>query len=157
MEMPEPGLYRTSEGYPGHEEEIPANALVYVGVQQNGGLPFVVRPGSNRKNRWFWAEPTQSLRALNWAGTLKKLPSEGFYVLPTELQFPEGGKWLKGAIIQLGYNAEGQGIIFVAEQHDDEERNLLVFGDRGRSVDDALLARLIWAPILPVAGEKKES
>ena len=51
MKMPEPGLYRTTKPYPGHEDTIPEGVLVYIGVPNNGGLPFVVRPGANRNNR----------------------------------------------------------------------------------------------------------
>ena len=153
MQLPDPGLYRTTKAYPGHESDIPAGVLVYVGMPSNGGLPFVVRPGANRKNRWFWGEPTIPLRAVNWAESLVQLPSEGFYVLPEELGFEGGGRWLKNAIVQLGYNEEGRGIIFVGEQHDSEERNILVFSERGRLVEDDLLRRLVWAPILPVREE----
>ena len=150
MKMPDPVLYRTTQPYPGKEEEIPAGALVYVGVPSNGGLPFVVRPGRNTNNRWYWGEPTVPLRAMGWTQSLVKLPPEGFYTLPEELSFDGGGRWLENAIVQLGYNQEGRGIIFVGEQHDSEERNVLVFSDRGRLVDDDLLQRLRWAPILPV-------
>ena len=150
MKLPDPGLYRTSKAYPGHEDAVPTDALVYVGVPNNGGMPFVVRPGANRNNRWYWGDPTIPLRAVQWATSLVKLPPEGFYVLPDELEFDGGGKWLKGAIVQLGYNQEGKGIIFVGEQREEEERNILVFSDRGRIIADDLLKRLIWAPILPV-------
>jgi hypothetical protein len=154
MKLPDPGLYRTTKPYPGHEETIPGEALVYVGTKQNGGLPFVVRPGANRNNRWYWGEPTVPLRAMGWANTLVRLPSEGFYTLPEEIRFDGGGRWLKHAVVQLGYNAEGRGIIFVAEQHDGEERNILVFSDRGRLIDDGLLNRLAWAPILPIRSDQ---
>ncbi len=153
MKLPDPGLYRTTQPYPGHEEAIPAGALVYVGVPQNGGMPFVVRPGANRNNRWYWGEPTIPLRAVNWAQSLFKLPPEGFYTLPEAIEFDGGGKWLKHAIVQLGYNQDGKGIIFVGEQHEGEERNILVFSDRGRMVEDDMLQRLQWAPILPVPKE----
>jgi len=157
MKMPDPGLYRTTKAYPGHEDEIPADTLVYVGAKHNGGLPFVVRPGSNRKNRWFWGEPTIPLRAVHWAETLRPLPSEGYYTLPDTLEFEGGGRWLKHAIVQLGYNSDGRGILFVAEQHADEERNVLIFGAEGRLIDDRLLSRLQWAPILPRGPENGTS
>jgi hypothetical protein len=153
MKMPEPGLYRTTKSYPGHEETIPVGVLVYIGVPKNGGLPFVVRPGANRNNRWFWGEPTIPLRAMGWTGSLVKLPPEGFYTLPREITFEGGGRWLKNAIVQLGYNGEGRGIVFVGEQHQEEEKNVLHFSDRGRLIDDELLNKLLWAPILPVAKE----
>jgi hypothetical protein len=109
-----------------------------------------VRPADNRRNRWFWRDPTTPLRSPSWAKTLKALPSEGFYVLPEALEFEGGGRWLKNAIVQLGYNETGAGILFVGEWADDAEENVLRFSDRGLMIDDALLARLIWAPILPV-------
>ena len=61
-----------------------------------------------------------------------------------------GGRWLKNAIVQLGYSAEGKGIVFVAEQRDTATDNALYFSDRGMVVDDTVLDRLSWAPILPI-------
>lgn len=155
MKLPDPGLYRTTRPYPGHEETIPAGVVVYVGVSPNGGLPFVVRPGSNRHNRWFWGEPTIPLRAVSWSESLTRLPTEGFYTLPETLDFDSGGRWLENAIVQLGYNGEGRGIIFVGEQLEGADQNVLAFGDSGRVIDDSLLFKLRWAPILPVAKEDK--
>lgn len=149
----DPGLYRTTKPYPGQEAAIPAGVLVYVGLRDDGA-PFVVRPSQNRKNRWRWSEPTILLRARSWGDTLKPLPSEGFYTLPEDIALDSGGRWLRNAIVQLGYNEEGQGILFVAEDHEAETQNVLIFSERGVSVSDQLLARLTWAPILPVREPK---
>jgi len=154
IKLPDPGLYRSTCPYPGHEEVIPAGVLVYVGVRADTGARFCVRPQANVNNRWRWSEPTIVLRALSWAESLEPLPSEGFYTLPEEISLEGGGRWLKGAIVQLGYDGEGQGIVFVAEDHEDEPRNVLVFSDRGVRIRDDLLARLVWAPILPVRGAR---
>src|SRR5262245_58967124 len=108
VDLPDPGLYRTTQPMPGHEEEFPAGVLVYLGQSQNGAGKFVVRPADNRRNRWFWRDPTTPLRSASWASTLKALPSEGFYTLPETLEFEGGGRWLKNAIIQLGYNSSGE-------------------------------------------------
>ena len=70
-------------------------------------------------------------------------------VLPEDLAMPNS-RWLKNAIVQLGFNAEGKGILFVAEQHSSEQRNVLIFSDKGVQIEDKLLFRLTWAPILPV-------
>jgi hypothetical protein len=153
IDLPDNGLYRTTQPMPGHEETIPADVLVYVGQSQNGGGKFVVRPGSNRRNRWFWGEPTTPLRTPTWARTLKSLPVEGFYTLPETLDFEGGGRWLKNAIVELGYNERGQGILFVAQWREDGSDNALHFSQRGMLVNDSLLARLTWAPILPATGE----
>ena len=62
LDLPDPGLYRTMEPYPGHEADFPAGVLVYIGQPSNGGVKFIVRPGQNRNNRWFWGEPTTPSR-----------------------------------------------------------------------------------------------
>jgi hypothetical protein len=148
LDLPENGLYRTTTAMPGHEDAFPADVLVYIG--EKSGQKFVVRPGQNRNNRWYWGEPTTVMRSPTWGRTLKRLPSEGFYTLPEDLNFEGGGRWLKNAIVQLGYNAQGQGIIFVGESRDTANDNALYFSDRGMLISDELLERLIWAPILPV-------
>lgn len=148
LDLPPNGLYRTTTAMPGHEEAFPAGVLVFIG--EKSGQKFVVRPQQNRNNRWFWGEPTTPLRSPTWSRTLKTLPSEGFYVLPDAIEFDGGGKWLKNAIVQLGYNGEGKGIVFVAESRDAASENALYFSDKGMIVSDDALGRLIWAPILPV-------
>jgi hypothetical protein len=93
------------------------------------------------------------LRSPSWAKTLKKLPSEGFYTLPKTLTFEDGGRWLEHAIVQLGYNDKGQGILFIAERRDGSNENALFFSDRGLGIDDAVLDQLVWAPILPIRAD----
>src|SRR5690606_6712108 len=153
LDLPEPGHYRNTQALPWNDSEFPAETPVYVGERPNGGGTFVVRPGQNRNNRWFWGDPTTPLRSPTWGRTLKRLPSEGFYTLPEAINLENGGRWLKNAIVQLGYNPKGQGIIFVAERHDGVEENVLKFSDRGMLVNDDLLERLQWAPILPVKSD----
>jgi len=150
VNLPEPGLYRTTKAYPGHEQALPAGALVYVGKRERDGATFAVRPGENRKNRWYWGEPTTLLRSASWGETLMRLPAEGFYTIPREIALEGGGRWLENAIVQLGYNGEGRGILFIGEDHEDEARNVLAFSDRGMLIEDALLVALRPAPILPV-------
>lgn len=150
LEIPDPGLYRTTEALPGNEQAFPKDALVFLGQAPNGGSRFVVRPGRNQNNRWYWGEPTTPLRSPTWASTLKALRSEGFYTLPERVELDGGGYWLQNAIVQLGYNEKGQGIIFVGQRIDDGEKNILEFSNRGIVISDDLLSRLAWAPILPV-------
>ena len=67
------------------------------------------------------------------------------------------GRWLKGAIVELGYNERGQGIVFVGEWQEDGTENVLTFSDRGVVLTDAMLDRLVWAPILPTQGKSANS
>ena len=57
----------------------------------------------------------------------------------------------KNGIVEVGYNSKGQGIIFVAEWHEKGDQNILTFSSKGLLLDDRMLDRLIWAPILPVS------
>jgi hypothetical protein len=150
LDLPDNGLYRTTQPMPGHESAIPTGVLVFLGEAANGGGKFVVRPAQNRNNRWYWNDPTTPLRSPSWARTLKRLPSEGFYTLPETLELQNGGRWLKNALVQLGYNEKGQGIAFVGERHESSTENVLRFSDRGMVISDDVLDRLTWAPILPV-------
>lgn len=145
------GLYRTTQAHPFEPEQVPGNSLVYVGDDKNAGGQFVVRPGRNVHNRWYWGDPTTPLTDPLWERTLKRLPSEGFYTLPEDLRVGDAGMWRKNAVIQLGYNPNGEGIIFVAERHEGLEVNALFFSERGIKIPDELLFRLNWAPILPIS------
>ena len=71
--------------------------------------------------------------------------------MPERIELEGGGYWLKNAIVQLGYNPQGEGILFVGERHEGLEVNALFFSDRGMRIEDGLLFRLLWAPILPVS------
>lgn len=153
MKLPAPGLYRTRDPLPGRETDVPAGVLVYVGRRPSDDSAFVVRPHENRRNRWYWHEPTVPLVGeadATWAAGLMPLPLEGFYTLPDDLELEGGGRWLRNAIVQLGYNSAGRGILFVAELRDGDAANALHFSERGVAINDDLLVRLVWAPILPV-------
>ena len=153
--MISPGLYRTTEAYPLNPETFPRGILVYVG--ERDGQTFVVVPHNNRHTRWFWQEPVTPLTDAIWAGTLMRLPQEGYYSLPESLTFEGGGRWLENAIVQLGYNRAGEGIVFVAEMHEKADVNALLFSDRGQKISDDILNRLRWAPVLPVRGEDPQA
>jgi hypothetical protein len=146
------GLYRTTQAHPFDSQSIPADALVYVGdSRNNGGGQFVVRPGRNEQNRWYWGEPVTPLNDALWERTLKRLQPEGFYTIPDDLRVGDNGVWRKNAIVQLGYNPEGYGILFVGERHEGLDVNALFFSDRGVKISDELLFSLLWAPILPIS------
>ena len=147
------GLYRTTQAHPFDPTGIPQGVLVFVGDAPSGGGQFVVRPGRNVHNRWYWGEPTTPLSDPLWEKTLRRLPAEGFYTLPEDVRVGESGVWRKNAIVQLGYNPQGEGICFVGERHEGLEVNALFFAEHGVRIPDELLFRLNWAPILPVRPE----
>ena len=144
------GLYRTITAYDANPEAFPAGRLIFVG-KNDAGEHFMVTPQTNTKNQWFWREPVQPLSDGAWLKEQFRLREEGFYTLPETIHLDGGGKWLKNAIVQLGYDTTGKAILFVAERHASDGDNILRFSNQGLQIDDALLERLTRAPILPVA------
>jgi hypothetical protein len=147
------GLRRTTLALAGHELQIPSGILVFIGRTPGTEALFAVKPTINRNNAWFWEDPVIPIDPIRdgvWIRSLIQLPGEGYYTLPETLKLGDGGQWLDNAIVQLGYNHKGEGILFVAERREGVSENALYFSDGGLIVSDALLARLRWAPILPV-------
>ena len=128
--LPDCGLYRTTKPLPEHETEIPAGVLVYFHNHSDSGLPVVIAPEHNVLNRWHFHGAGIPFRGLSWADSLVRLPSEGFYMLRKALSF-EGGEWPKSALVQLGYNRNGDPILFIAQQRAQLQENDRFFSDRG--------------------------
>jgi hypothetical protein len=128
--LPDCGLFRTSKPLPEHEAEVPAGILVYFHNHSDSGLPVVVVPEHNVHNRWHFHGAGIPFRGLSWADSLVKLPAEGFYMLRRALTY-EGGEWPKSALVQLGYNRNGDPILFIAQARAQLAENDLFFGDNG--------------------------
>jgi hypothetical protein len=131
--LPECGLFRTMKPLPEHEGEVPAGILVYFHNHSDSGLPVIVVPDHNVHNRWHFHGAGIPFRGLSWADSLVKLPAEGFYMLRKTLVF-QGGEWPKGALVQLGYNRSGDGILFIAQVRAQLQENDVFFSDNGVGV-----------------------
>ena len=132
--LPPCGLYRTTRPLPGHESGVPSDVLVYFHNHSDQGLPRVVLPAHIVHNRWHFHGDGVAFRSLSWAASLRRLPKQGLYVLREELPF-EGGRWPKGALVQLGYNRAGEPLAFIAQTREDDTDNRVFFVDRGIRFD----------------------
>ena len=144
--LPDCGLYKTTKALPGHEERVPAGTLVYFHNHSDSGLPQVLAPDHNVHNRWHFHGPPIEFRGLTWADSLQKVPDEGFFTLRKELTF-DGGKWPKGALVQLGYTKQGDAILFIARVRSRLEENDLFFSDKGVPVKGDQMSLLERAQI----------
>jgi hypothetical protein len=77
--------------------------------------------------------------SFGWGESLVKLPHEGFYRLTKEFTFGESGRWLKNAIVQLGYTRAGEPILFIAQRRSPLVSNDLFFSDKGVKIELAQL------------------
>lgn len=155
--LPDCGLYRTTKALPGNEERVPAGTLVYFHNHSDSGLPQVLAPDHNVHNRWHFHGPAIEFRGLSWADSLHKVPDEGFFTLKKELTF-DGGKWPKGALVQLGYTKSGDAILFIARVRSRLDENDLFFSDKGVPVKADQLSILERAQIYqePAEGQSSE-
>ena len=152
--LPDCGLYRTTKPLSGHEEKVPAGILVYFHNHSDSGLPTVTTPDHNVHNRWHFHGPSIEFRGLAWASSLEKLPAEGFFTLRRELTF-DGGKWPKGALVQLGYTREADPILFIARQRARLEENDLFFSSKGVAIKRDQLSILEQATIFVEQNENE--
>jgi hypothetical protein len=148
-----PGIYKTTKFLPGHEAEIAPNMLVLIRTDGEFAPASVLVPVSNTNNQWRFQMPGVKIpgNSLNWGNTLIKLPHEGFYRLLQELSFGENGRWLKNAIVQLGYTRAGEPILFIAQRRSPLVANDLFFSDKGVKVEmsdivgpNAMVEALTW-------------
>ena len=104
----------------------------------------------NENNQWRFSMPGTKIPAasLNWFETLQKIPHEGFYRLTEEFTFGDEGKWLKNAIVQLGYTKAGEPILFIAQRRTPLVSNDLWFSDKGVKIEleqaESMLEPLAW-------------
>jgi hypothetical protein len=139
--LPPCGLYRTTKPLPDHEQEVPADVLVYFHNHSDAGLPVVIAPDHNILNRWHFHGSGIAFRGLAWADSMVRLPAEGFYMLRKGLEF-DGGSWPKGTLVQLGYTKSADPILFIAQLRAALDENDLFFSDRGVGIAREQLALL---------------
>ena len=146
----QPGIYKTTKFLPGHEATVAPNMLVLIRTDAEFAPASVLLPVSNVQNQWRFQMPGVRVPAssFGWGDSLIKLPHEGFYRLTQEFTFGENGRWLKNAIVQLGYTRGGDPILFIAQRRSPLVSNDLFFSDKGVKVElaqlNAMTEALTW-------------
>ena len=86
------GIYRTSSPLVGHEEQVPAEVLVYFHNHSDAGPALVLLPESNENNLWTFHDRGFLVRgeeAAAFIGGLVALPAQGFYVVKEHVHLDE--------------------------------------------------------------------
>lgn len=115
MDLPPCGLYRTTEPI----GNVPAHRLVYFHNHGDPG-PGVYLPEGWTLNRAQFAKKGTTLPDENLAFTLEALPAEGLYRVLREFTCCEKQcrTYAPDLLVQLGYNGQGEPILFVPELSD---------------------------------------
>ncbi|TPV92735.1 MAG: hypothetical protein B7733_24160 [Myxococcales bacterium FL481] len=132
------GIYRTTRPLTQASTTIDANRLVLIRTEDDFGPASVLAPQVNTHNQWSFATPGLKLRDADdlWGRSLVQLPPEGFYTLTRERVFSPSNRWPVGALVQLGYNRQGRGILFIARRRASLDENDLFFASSGQGIDD---------------------
>jgi len=133
----QPGIYKTTKYLPGQEAQITPDLLVLIRTDGEFAPASVLLPAQNLNNQWRFQMPgIKGPRAsFGWGESLVKLPHEGFYRLTEEFTFGETGRWLKNAVVQLGYTRTAEPILFIAQRRAPLVSNDLFFSDKGVKID----------------------
>ena len=135
MELPPCGLYRTTRDIAG----VPANRLIYF---HNHGDPGhgIYLPERWVLNRAKFSRGGKTLPDNSLAHTLEPLPAEGLYRVLESFTCCEKNcrTFPENLLVQLGYNAEAQPLLFVPEWTDKG----LSFPEMGTRLDPDRLRRI---------------
>lgn len=135
IELPPCGLYRTTAAI----GPIPADRLVFFHNHGNPG-PGLYLPKSWKHNRVQLQANGTLLPGVEFVKFLEPLPPEGFYRV-TESFFcceKRCRRFEPDTLVQLGYNARAQAILFLPETVD----GLLAIPERGVRIDGENLDRI---------------
>jgi len=127
--LPECGLYRTGTALPGNEEQVPAGCLVRFHNHSDQGPPLVLTPHANEDNRWQFHDRGWSVEDAAFLDALIALKPEGIYVNAEHLHVTKEEIIPTRTLVQLGYNRDGDSILFVARF----EGNTISFPSQGYS------------------------
>lgn len=142
MDLPPCGYYRTINEVAG----VPAGRLVYFHNHGDPG-PGVYLPEAWEHNRARFSKRGRTLEKLEQAQSLSPLLPEGVYRTAQELTCCnlECSRFAAGTLVQLGYNAAAEAILFVPHWHGPQ----LVFPSRGLRVAEDRLGHLQPVSVAP--------
>lgn len=126
--LPPCGLYRTGRRLQLSDGEIPEGILVMFHNHSDRGIPMLQLPKENTHNVWSFHEEGPGIEDPSFLEALQPLRPQGFYFLKEDLQTPDGSYPAK-TLVQLGYNRDGEPILFPAQRP--KEENTLFFSERG--------------------------
>jgi hypothetical protein len=135
MQLPPCGLYRTRASI----GAIPAGKLVFFHNHGEPG-PGLYLPSGWRRNRVELQDRGQTLEDPDLLRHLEPLPPEGLYRVlePFFCCAQKCREFQPETLVELGYNGEGQAILFLPEMVD----GMLAIPTSGTAIDHISLSRL---------------
>lgn len=135
MPLPPCGLYRTTKPL----NDVPAGRLVYFHNHGDPGAGIYL-PSTWALNRAQWQERGNTIPDDAWAASLEPLPAEGLYRVTEDFHCCDKQcvRFPKNQLVQLGYDGEGNAILFVPEW----SSKGLGFPERGTRLEPSRFTKL---------------
>jgi hypothetical protein len=142
------GIYRTTRPL----ESVPAGRLVYFHNHGNPG-PGIYLPREWSSNRARWHERGFTVPTEEWSQSMQPLAPEGLYSVREKFFCCEKQcrSYEPSALVQLGYNGEGEALLFVPEW----TGGGLGFPERGNRVEQSVVQKL--QPLQVAQGEAAQA
>jgi hypothetical protein len=147
-DLPPCGVYRTTAAL---GDDVPVGRLVYFHRHGDPG-PGVYLPREWTANRARWHERGHTIPSETWAASLEPLLEEGLYRVrePFTCCAEACRTYEEDLLVQLGYDAEAQPLLFVPEW----TASGLAIPEMGLRIDEDRLAKL--APLKVVESEEED-
>lgn len=126
------GLYCSTQPIPAGEEFIAPPRLVYYHNHSQQGGSMIILPEKNEHNVWHFGEKGFLISSSEFIEGLKPLKREGLYRVREHFHPNEDQVVNADALVQLGYNAAAEPIIFFPNRL--EGQNALEFPNAGMKV-----------------------
>ena len=144
IEPPPCGIYRTGRALKDDPEAVPAGILLMFHNHSNRGIPMVQLPKENQHNVWEFEQYGPGVEDDDaFLEALQPLREEGFYYLKEPLETPDGS-YPAYSLVQLGYNLDGDPILFIGQKSEDE--NAMLFPETGYRFEELHILEMLGPP-----------
>lgn len=130
------GLCFTSQEIQVGDTQIEKNQLLYFHNHSDQGVPVLIFPTQNTGNKWAFDHPVSLQDVPTVMKSLVRLKPEGLYRLTEHVHLNDKETINKNALVQLGYTARGEPILFYPEEV--AWGNALSFPMKGQRISGAI-------------------
>lgn len=134
--LPPCGLYKTTGPIQIDESRIKEGLLVSFHNHSDQGPPIILLPEKNVHNRWTFQNRGYLIKDKSLMHSLKPLKAEGLYRVRESFQPNNTQLVSKNALVQLGYTAKAEPIIFLPQPVSEE--NAFSFPAKGLKIPDPI-------------------
>lgn len=136
QQKPACGLFKCLQQFQVGDTVIEQDQLLHFHNHSDQGTPVLLFPTQNTHNQWTFDHPVYLQDFASVMPNLARLKPEGLYRLTEQVPLSEKETINKNAMVQLGYTAQGEPIIFHPENV--SWGNAVSFPQKGQKITGAI-------------------